>query len=144
MDSRIRSTNSATPCELDKFIVIPSFLGPFAPDTFDAKANAHLAPTDATFSPPRAADVAIIRQFANLVLLNTFRSLLFILSIFASRSDSGNKSHLFSTIISLSVVISPITMHSAVCVWMPLFASITRIIISIICAPPIIVRISDA
>ena len=49
-----------------------------------------------------------------------------------------------STMIILSFVISPITRHSAVCVWMPLFTSITRIIRSMICAPPMIVRMSEA
>ena len=36
------------------------------------------------------------------------------------------------------------TRHSAVCVWMPLVTSITSTIRSMICAPPMIVRMSDA
>eukprot|EP00965_Chrysotila_dentata_P201459 6180575-Pleurochrysis_carterae.AAC.1 len=36
------------------------------------------------------------------------------------------------------------TRHSAVCVWMPLETSTTSTIMSMICAPPMIVRISEA
>jgi len=53
----------------------------------------------------------------------------------------GNKSILFITIKSLSINISPNTMHSAVCVYINLVASTTNIIMSIILAPPIIVFI---
>ena len=51
---------------------------------------------------------------------------------------------LFRTTIIFEQVISPITRHSAVCVWMPLVMSTTKIIRSIIWAPPMMVLIREA
>ncbi len=70
--------------------------------------------TAAVFSPPTAADVNTMGTFMNLVVEKTFLILLTTLSIRWSLSASGTMSILFSTTISFSVVISPITMHSAV------------------------------
>ena len=62
--------------------------------------------------------------------------------------DWGKRSTLLATtmrgILRLEQRISANTMHSAVWVWMPLMASTTRIMRSMILAPPIIVRIKDA
>ena len=68
----------------------------------------------------------------------------FIFSRSASRVAAGSTSSLLSTTMSRSLVISPITRHSAVWVWMPLPTSMTSSIRSMICAPPMIVRMSDA
>ena len=65
------------------------------------------------------------------------------LSIVTSRLSASIKSILLSTTIILSHVISPMTRHSAVCVWTPFVMSTTNSIISMICAPPMIVRMSD-
>ena len=51
---------------------------------------------------------------------------------------------LFRTTIIFEQVISPMTRHSAVCVWMPLVMSTTKIIRSIIWAPPMMVLIREA
>mmetsp|Transcript_2914 Transcript_2914/g.9088 ORF Transcript_2914/g.9088 Transcript_2914/m.9088 type:complete len:234 (-) Transcript_2914:211-912(-) len=61
-----------------------------------------------------------------------------------SRFSAGIMSTLFSTITSWLARISATTRHSAVCVWMPLFTSITSMQRSMICAPPMTVRISEA
>ena len=97
-----------------------------------------------TFSPPTAAAVVMMGALENFVQAKVFRIRLVTFSNFAARSSSGMQSILFSTMIMESVVISPITMHSAVWVWMPLLASITRIIMSMIWAPPMIVRMREA
>jgi hypothetical protein len=55
------------------------------------------------------AETSTIGQLANLVVSRVFFRPAFIFSICVARVASGNKSHLFSTTIILSVVISPIT-----------------------------------
>mmetsp|Transcript_25297 Transcript_25297/g.84794 ORF Transcript_25297/g.84794 Transcript_25297/m.84794 type:complete len:303 (-) Transcript_25297:116-1024(-) len=80
----------------------------------------------------------------NLVCPRAFRMPFFMRSSFSSRPASGSKSSLLRTTIMCSAVSSPMTRHSAVCVWMPLVRSMTRIIMSMICAPPMTVRMRDA
>ena len=106
--------------------------------------NTHKHTHTHTFSPPTAAAVVMMGALENFVQAKVFRIRLVTFSNFAARSSSGMQSILFSTMIMESVVISPITMHSAVWVWMPLLASITRIIMSMIWAPPMIVRMREA
>lgn len=86
-------------------------------------------------------ETGTIGAFLNRVLEITFLMLLMIVGMRVSRSASGMRSILFKTRITLSVVISPITMHSAVCAWMPFMQSITMRSMSMIWAPPRIVRI---
>mmetsp|Transcript_25800 Transcript_25800/g.86701 ORF Transcript_25800/g.86701 Transcript_25800/m.86701 type:complete len:211 (-) Transcript_25800:288-920(-) len=112
--------------------------------TFSMRLSPVLPPTAATFSPPTAAAVHTIGASRNLEVESCSRIRFFVFSNCASRSASGMVSILLRTIIKLSVVISPMTRHSAVCVWMPLTASTIRSIMSMICAPPMIVRISEA
>mmetsp|Transcript_10918 Transcript_10918/g.32592 ORF Transcript_10918/g.32592 Transcript_10918/m.32592 type:complete len:334 (+) Transcript_10918:1136-2137(+) len=100
--------------------------------------------TAATFSPPTAAAHGTIGASRNLEDASCLRSRSVARATNASRSAAGTVSTLFRAITRSSVVISPITRHSAVCVWMPLFASTTRTIRSMICAPPMMVRMSDA
>ena len=57
----------------------------------------------------------------------------------SSTPPFGNKSTLFIAIISLSIIISPKTMHSAVWVYISFCESTTSIIRSMILAPPIMV-----
>lgn len=57
---------------------------------------------------------------------------------------SSRQSTLFKTTMSLLINISATIMHSAVWVWIPLLMSITKNMRSIICAPPMIVRMSEA
>ena len=67
--------------------------------------------------------------------------------VFSSRSSrwsSGNWSILLRITSMLSIRISPMTKHSAVCVWIPLETSMTSIMRSMICAPPMMVRINEA
>mmetsp|Transcript_13379 Transcript_13379/g.34077 ORF Transcript_13379/g.34077 Transcript_13379/m.34077 type:complete len:247 (+) Transcript_13379:803-1543(+) len=90
------------------------------------------------------AATEIIGASLNLVCESALATPFFILSSFSVRVASGSRSCLLSTTISSSAVSSPTTRHSAVCVWMPLVRSITSSIMSMICAPPITVRISDA
>mmetsp|Transcript_25800 Transcript_25800/g.75617 ORF Transcript_25800/g.75617 Transcript_25800/m.75617 type:complete len:247 (+) Transcript_25800:813-1553(+) len=80
----------------------------------------------------------------NLVCDKALRMPFFIFSNLSARLASGKRSTLLSTTIICSAVSSPMTRHSAVCVWMPLVRSMTRIIMSMICAPPMTVRIRDA
>mmetsp|Transcript_56573 Transcript_56573/g.127657 ORF Transcript_56573/g.127657 Transcript_56573/m.127657 type:complete len:221 (-) Transcript_56573:259-921(-) len=61
-----------------------------------------------------------------------------------SRFSAGIMSTLFRMMTSWLARISATTRHSAVCVWMPLFTSITNVQRSMICAPPMTVRINDA
>mmetsp|Transcript_16263 Transcript_16263/g.65704 ORF Transcript_16263/g.65704 Transcript_16263/m.65704 type:complete len:243 (-) Transcript_16263:311-1039(-) len=100
--------------------------------------------TAATFSPPTTAAARATGASLNLDVASCARIFFSVLASRSSRSASGSASILLSTITRSSVVISPMTKHSAVCVWMPLTQSTTRTIMSIICAPPMIVRISDA
>ena len=67
-----------------------------------------------------------------------------IFSIIAALFSAGNISVLFITTNILSEVIWPMTKHSAVWVCIPLVTSTTSIIRLIICAPPMIVLISEA
>mmetsp|Transcript_23189 Transcript_23189/g.78964 ORF Transcript_23189/g.78964 Transcript_23189/m.78964 type:complete len:381 (+) Transcript_23189:820-1962(+) len=91
-------------------------------------------------APPGRADTGTMGQPANRVALKVLLSFFTIFSTAAARVSAGSMSHLFRTTMSLSVVISPTTRHSAVCVCMPLFTSITSSIRSMICAPPSTVR----
>jgi len=63
--------------------------------------------------------------------------------IFYLSTSVSNKSTLFKTIISFYIIISPKIIHSDVWVWMPLLST-TKIIKSMIEAPPITVHIKDA
>ena len=103
-----------------------------------------LPPTAATFSPPTAAAQVTMVALANLLEASWRRMRFVVLATVASRSASGMTSTLLRTMMSSLVVISPMTRHSAVCVWMPLFTSMTSTIMSMICEPPMIVRMSDA
>mmetsp|Transcript_25202 Transcript_25202/g.47626 ORF Transcript_25202/g.47626 Transcript_25202/m.47626 type:complete len:202 (+) Transcript_25202:1201-1806(+) len=94
--------------------------------------------------PPGLAAVGSMVHPANLVPWRVRVSRFFIFSIFSSLDASGSMSILLSTTIMCCVRISPTTRHSAVCVWMPFVTSTTSIIMSIICAPPMIVRIREA
>mmetsp|Transcript_4704 Transcript_4704/g.8373 ORF Transcript_4704/g.8373 Transcript_4704/m.8373 type:complete len:241 (-) Transcript_4704:823-1545(-) len=100
--------------------------------------------TAATFSPPTQALIPTIRASSNLVPLNAI--LIFLSAILnrSSRSSTGNISILFSTTIKFRVVISAMTRHSAVWVCIPLVASTTRRTMSMIWAPPMMVRMRDA
>ena len=57
--------------------------------------------------------------------------------------EEGRRSALLATTMSCSVSISPSTRHSAVCVWMPLAESSTSSMRSMICAPPMMVRMRE-
>lgn len=88
-----------------------------------------------------AADTGIIGiSPVNLVLLNTFLNYV----IDLSTCSLVDRSILLSMMISLLASISPMTMHSAVYVYIPLLTSTTKNIKSMIYAPPIIVLISEA
>mmetsp|Transcript_85702 Transcript_85702/g.183684 ORF Transcript_85702/g.183684 Transcript_85702/m.183684 type:complete len:234 (+) Transcript_85702:140-841(+) len=65
------------------------------------------------------------------------------LRVFA-RAASGIMSTLFRMTTIWLARISATTRHSAVCGWMPLLASMTSAQMSMICAPPMTVRISEA
>ena len=106
---------------------------PIEPDLFDFS------------SPPSTlAETDTIGESLNLVFE---RVILIFFSIFwmeAFLEGSGSKSTLFSTTIIFEHVISPMTRHSAVWVCIPLTMSMTRIMRSIIWAPPMMVRIKEA
>mmetsp|Transcript_42690 Transcript_42690/g.71239 ORF Transcript_42690/g.71239 Transcript_42690/m.71239 type:complete len:370 (+) Transcript_42690:70-1179(+) len=95
-------------------------------------------------APPGRADTATMSHPENLVPCRVSARRFFIFSIFSARVASGSMSTLLSTTTMCWVRISPTTRHSAVCVWMPLVTSTTSIIRSMICAPPMMVRMSDA
>jgi hypothetical protein len=100
------------------------------------------SPTDLT--PPTDAEMAMMGALANFVLAMALRMFCRVFSTRSSRSASSMRSILFRTITACSQVMLPITRHSAVCVWMPRMTSITSSIMSMICAPPMMVRISEA
>mmetsp|Transcript_38449 Transcript_38449/g.83529 ORF Transcript_38449/g.83529 Transcript_38449/m.83529 type:complete len:256 (+) Transcript_38449:1815-2582(+) len=104
--------------------------------------------TAATFSPPTQALTPTISQSLNLVFLRTLltrpSTSLNLSSRIPASSSFPNRSILFRTTIISRHVISAMTMHSAVWVWMPLLASMTRRTMSIIWAPPMMVRIREA
>lgn len=79
-------------------------------------------------------------SYPNLVLLNTFlRACILGASCFYYKQST-----LFKTTISFLMNISATIIHYAVWVWIPLLISTTKNIKSMICAPPIIVRIREA
>ena len=83
----------------------------------------------------------MIKLAPNLVFPNTFLNApIFPSKIFLSSTIST----LFSTTINFFINNSAIIIHSAVCAWIPFVASTIKNIMSIICAPPIIVLIRDA
>ncbi len=110
--------------------------------------------------PPGRAETTTWGQPAKRVAANVAARRFCILASAAARPSAGIRSDLFNATISLSVVSSPMTRHSAVCVWMParrvsahvaaqracrqstpFVASMTSTIMSTICAPPTMVRI---
>jgi len=83
----------------------------------------------------------ILTFYPNLVFPNTFlRAEIFVSTTFLS----SMRSTLLRTTIIFFVYSSAIMMHYAVWAWIPLVKSMTKNIISMICAPPIIVRIKEA
>ena len=82
-----------------------------------------------------------IGAFLKRVLESVFCRFEITVLIRSDRSDSGIRSILFKAKIALLVVISPMTIHSAVWAWIPFKQSITMMSMSMICAPPRIVRI---
>mmetsp|Transcript_8449 Transcript_8449/g.26407 ORF Transcript_8449/g.26407 Transcript_8449/m.26407 type:complete len:373 (+) Transcript_8449:825-1943(+) len=108
---------------------------------FDALSSALTA---ATFSPPTHAAHATTGASRNFEVASCALRRFVALAMASARSASGNMSTLLKQTIKSSVVISPITRHSAVCVCMPLTTSTTNTMRSMICAPPMMVRMSDA
>mmetsp|Transcript_4868 Transcript_4868/g.11926 ORF Transcript_4868/g.11926 Transcript_4868/m.11926 type:complete len:328 (+) Transcript_4868:172-1155(+) len=94
--------------------------------------------------PPGLAMTGTMVTPANLVALNVCASRFCAFFIDLARSSSGSRSHLLSTTTSRLVAISPITRHSAVCVCRPFVMSTTSTIMSMICTPPMMVRMSEA
>jgi hypothetical protein len=119
--------------------------------------------------PPGRAATTTCEQPAKRVAAKVAASRFCSLASAASAPSAGSRSALLSTTTSWSVVSSPITRHSAVCVWMParravsgglrrrrrlrpqraarpapLVTSTTSSIRSMICAPPMMVRMSEA
>lgn len=80
----------------------------------------------------------------NLVNANRVCNFFVYVNIIYSLSGCGNISTLFIATMSLSISISPSTMHSAVYVCTNFCASTTSIIMSMILAPPIIVFMREA
>ena len=98
-----------------------------------------------SFAAFTAAEIGIIGTFSpNLVFANTFCKFVILFLIISSLFSSGIMSVLFNITIIFDISNSPITRHSAVYVYIPLLISMTRNIMSIILAPPIIVLISEA
>mmetsp|Transcript_30394 Transcript_30394/g.65634 ORF Transcript_30394/g.65634 Transcript_30394/m.65634 type:complete len:371 (-) Transcript_30394:510-1622(-) len=81
---------------------------------------------------------------SNFVPLNAPLIFLSASLIRSSLSSSGNMSILFNTTMRFRVVISAMTRHSAVWVCMPFVASTTRRTMSMIWAPPMMVRMREA
>jgi hypothetical protein len=105
---------------------------PFAAAPPDPPPSPEVELTAATFSPPIMAEVTMMAGSWNFVSEKILRIRRLILSILSLRSSAGMRSTLLSTMMSESVVISPITMHSAVWVWIPLLMSTTSTIMSMI------------
>ena len=89
----------------------------------------------------------LVAIFIHSLFANSFLypfTLIFLLPSISSPFSSGIMSVLFNITIIFDISNSPITRHSAVYVYIPLLISMTRNIMSIILAPPIIVLISEA
>mmetsp|Transcript_18936 Transcript_18936/g.52160 ORF Transcript_18936/g.52160 Transcript_18936/m.52160 type:complete len:260 (+) Transcript_18936:1349-2128(+) len=91
-----------------------------------------------------AATQAKGKSAPNFVRPNVARNCLMIEFKVFCRFASGIMSTLFKMMINWFARISATTRHSAVWACMPLFASTTSVHKSMICAPPMTVRISDA
>ena len=100
--------------------------------------------SDFSSPPSTLAETDTIAESLNRVFERVIRIFFSIFWMEAFLEGSGSKSTLFSTTIIFEHVISPMTRHSAVWVCIPLTMSMTRIMRSIIWAPPMMVRIKEA
>ena len=90
------------------------------------------------------ADTGTTSTSLNLVFWKVSLSFLVSLSTKATRFSAGSRSVLLSTTSIELQTIWPMTRHSAVWVCMPLVASTTSTIRSMICAPPMMVLMREA
>mmetsp|Transcript_103813 Transcript_103813/g.211863 ORF Transcript_103813/g.211863 Transcript_103813/m.211863 type:complete len:220 (-) Transcript_103813:613-1272(-) len=105
------------------------------------------SPTAATFSPPAQAETPIMGTSSGenfRECLNRSRTFALASSRRSSRCSDGNISILFRATTRWGAVSSARTKHSVVWACHPLYASTTSRTTSMICAPPMMVRIRDA
>ena len=129
----------ATPAVAD---VAASRDPPAATAVAAADGDVNDAPTD--FSPPTIAATGMIGACSYLDPCRAFLRLAVTSLTFPSLSSSGKRSVLFRAMTREGVVISARMTHSTVWACRPRVASTTRRTRSMICAPPMMVRISEA
>lgn len=93
---------------------------------------------------PEVFEIGRIWHPLNVVSLSILDTFLIAFSIVFCAFSDGSKSILFRTTIILLTVISAITMHSAVWIWIPFVMSTTKMAASMMWDPPRTVLIKEA